>query len=112
MGGLVGCSVKSDQIFKIRHSLTFSTIIPPTVPCHPPLLNGIQGHQKEDKLFSGIFQIIRQPRGVPVINFTIVCKRFCPLFVNLDSGENGGVIPSEMSEINQKCLKLNRNVPN
>ena len=68
----VGCSVKSGQIFKIRHSLTFSTIIPPTVPCHLPLLNGIQGHQKEDKLFSGIFQIIRWPRGVLMINFTIV----------------------------------------
>ena len=38
---------------------------------------------------------------VSMINLLVVCKCFCPQFVNVDSGENRGVIPTGKSDINE-----------
>ena len=90
-GGWVGCSVKSDQIFKIRHSLTFSTIIPVS---HVTIHSSIASKATRKR---GIFQnhtaFVQEVS--PWLMSPFVCKRFCPQFVNVDSGENREVIPPE-----------------
>ena len=83
--------VKSDQIFKIRHSLTFSTIIPVS---HVTIHSSIASKATRKR---GIFQnhtaFVQEVS--PWLMSPFVCKRFCPQFVNVDSGENREVIPPE-----------------
>ena len=103
--------VKSDQIFKIRHSLTFSTIIPVS---HVTIHSSIASKATRKRgIFRNHTAFVQEVS--PWLMSPFVCKRFCPQFVNVDSGENREVIPPEnvlnwldLSRINQKCPKLIR----